>query len=215
VEFGDSWRLSDKPIVKKEYPADPGIADSFATKGVPVQNSEFGHYSDRIKDIVPQAVTVPDEENPWAKPYVQRASQMHFNFSSYAHTLLSEFFERGGRFVNRDFHSPAEYAGLPEKVVINCTGYAARDLWNDRTIIPVRGQTGWLVPQPEANYSVGYSNVSLLSKADGVVVMNTNPDLGEMLGVGNSMELPDRTGIEEGLRLIAPALAPARSLGES
>jgi len=64
-----------------------------------------------------------------------------------------------------------------------------------------------LVPQPGANYGVRYRNVSLLSKADGVVVMNNNPDIGEMLGVGNSMELPDRTAIEEGLRIIAPALA--------
>jgi hypothetical protein len=72
---------------------------------------------------------------------------MHFNFPSYGHLLLTEFFERGGRFVMRDFHRPADLATLPEKVVIHATGCAARDLWNDRTIIPVRGQTGWLVPQ--------------------------------------------------------------------
>jgi hypothetical protein len=207
VEFGDSWAVSDKPIERREYPADPAITDSWATTGLPVQNSEFAHYSPRIKDIVPQGVDVPFAESPWAMPYAQRSSQMHFNFSSYAHTMLGEFFEAGGRFVNRDFHGPAEYGQLPEKVVINCTGYAARDLWSDHTIIPVRGQTGWLVPQPEAPYSVRYRNVSLMSKADGVVVMNNNPDLGEMLGVGNSLELPDRDAILEGLALITPALA--------
>ncbi|MBC2666847.1 FAD-dependent oxidoreductase [Novosphingobium flavum] len=206
VEFHDSYGLSDTPIEKRHYPPDPAITDSYATKGVPVQNSEFMHLSDRIKDIVPQAVDVPAEENPFALPYAQRSSQMHFNFASYAHTLLSEFFAGGGRFVNRDFHSPAEYGQLAEKVVINCTGYAARDLWRDRTIIPVRGQTGWLVPQPDANYGVRYKNVSMLSKGDGVVVQNNNPDIGEMLGVGDSMELPDRSGIEEGLRIMAPAL---------
>jgi len=89
--------------------------------------------------------------------------------------LLSEFFERGGRFVMRDFHDPAEFATLPEKIVFLSTGYAARDLWRDRTIIPDGGKTGWLAPQPEANYAVRYNNCSLLSKADGLVVMNTNP----------------------------------------
>jgi len=207
VEFVDSWALSDKPIERRKWPADPAITDSFANTGLPMQNSEFGHYNERIKDIVPQPVEVTGAENPFGLPFAQRQSAMHFNFASYGHTLLSEFFERGGRFVNRDFHSPAELAGLPEKVVIHATGYAARDLWGDHTIIPVRGQTGWLVPQPGANYGVRYRNVSLLSKADGVVVMNNNPDIGEMLGVGNSMELPDRTAIEEGLRIIAPALA--------
>ena len=109
----------------------------------------------------------------------------------------------------RDFHNPAEIAALKEKVVIHCTGYAARDLWQDKTVIPVRGQTGWLVPQPDARYSVRYRNVSLLSKTDGVVIMNTNPDLGDMLGVGNSMELPNRTDIEDGLKIMAPLFAPA------
>ena len=55
-----------------------------------------------------------------------------------------------------------------------------------------------------------YRNVSLLSKADGVVVMNTNntPDLGDMLGVGNSMELPIKADIEAALKIIAPVLQP-------
>ena len=52
-----------------------------------------------------------------------------------------------------------------------------------------------------------YRNISLLSKRDGVVVMNTNPDIGDMLGVGDSMELPDRGSIEEGLKMLAPIFA--------
>ena len=212
VEFGDSYQVSDTPITKRHWPRDPAITESWSMGGVPHQASEFADYNDRIKDIVPQAVDVPPEENPFPQPYARRSSQMHFNFSSYAHTLLQEFFEQGGRFVMRDFHEPSELGTLPEKVVIHSTGYAARDLWQDHSIIPVRGQTGWLVPQPEANYSVRYKNISLLSKADGVVVMNTNPDIGEMLGVGNSMELADRSNIEEGLRMIAPVFAPKGGL---
>jgi hypothetical protein len=208
VEFSDSYQVSDKAIERRKWPADPAITDSWAIKGIPQQNSEFAHFNDRIKDIVPQPVDVPPEENPFPTAFAQRTSQMHFNFSSYGHLLLTEFFERGGRFVMRDFHEPGELGTLPEKVVIHSTGYAARDLWRDRTIIPVRGQTGWLVPQPEANYGVRYKNVSLLSKADGVVVMNTNPDIGDMLGVGNSMELPERASIEDGLRTMMPLFAP-------
>lgn len=214
VEFSDSYQLSDTPITRRPPAApDPAITESFATKGLPQQNSEFGHYSDRIRDIVPQAVPLAPEDNPFSAPYATRASQMYFNFASYGHLLMSEFFARGGQFVMRDFHNPAELATLREKVVIHCTGYAARDLWQDKTVIPVRGQTGWLVPQPEAHYGVRYKNVSLLSKSDGVVVMNTNPDLGEMLGVGNSMELPIKADIEEGLKIIAPVFAPAAARG--
>jgi hypothetical protein len=204
VVFADAYVLSDTPIVKRKWPADPAITGSFATTGAPQQNSEFAHYSERIKDIVPQLVDLPAQEHPFGQAYVQRAPQMHFNFPAYAQMLLDEFFARGGRFVMRDFHEPAEFGALPEKVVIHCTGYAARDLWNDKTIIPVRGQTGWLVPQAQANYSVRYRNVLLMSKADGVAVMNNNPDIGDMLGVGDSLELPDWSAIEQGLAMIAP-----------
>lgn len=213
VEFSDSYQVSDKPIERRKWPADPAITESWATKGLPQQNAEFAHYSERIKDMVPQPVDLSREENPFGTAYAQRTSQMHFNFASYGHNLLSEFFERGGRFVMRDFHSPAEFGSLPERVVIHSTGFAARDLWQDKTVMPVRGQTGWLVPQPEANYGIRYRNVSLLSKADGVVVMNTNPDIGDMLGVGDSMELPNRANIEDGLRVMAPLFAPAAARG--
>ncbi|MBU6266522.1 MAG: FAD-dependent oxidoreductase [Sphingomonadales bacterium] len=212
VEFGDSWAVSESPITRRHWPADPAITESWRPGGLPQQNSEFAHYNERIKDIVPQPVDLSPEENPFQLPYAQRSSQMYFNFASYGHALLTEFFEMGGRFVNREFHEPGELAGLPEKTVIHCTGYAARDFWRDNTIIPVRGQTGWLVPQDEAHYALRYRNLSVLSKRDGIVVMNnldaSGHDLGEMLGVGDSMELPDRAPIEEALKTLQPLFVP-------
>jgi hypothetical protein len=211
VEFSDNYALSDMPMQRRIWTPDPAITDSYATKGVPLQHTEFAHLDERIRDIVPQSVALAPEEIPFNVPYATRTSQMHFNFSSYAHMLQSEFFGRGGQYVMRDFATPAQFADLKEKVVIHCTGYAARDLMNDHTVIPVRGQTGWLVPQPEANYGVRYKNVSVLSKADGVVVQNNSstPELGDMLGVGNSMELVNRADTEAALQIIAPVFAPA------
>ena len=213
VEFADSYAVSNDPIQRRTWPVNPAVTGNWETTGLPQQNSEFAHLDSLIRDIVPQSVPLSPEENPFDTPYAQRSSQMHFNFPAYGHILLTEFFERGGRFVMRDFHSPREFAALPEKVVIHSTGYAARDLWQDRTIIPVRGQTGWLVPQHEANYSLRFNNVSLMSKADGIVVMNNNPDIGDMLGVGDSTELPNRTPIEEGLATMAPLFAALRTRG--
>jgi glycine/D-amino acid oxidase-like deaminating enzyme len=210
VEFTDGYNLSDTPITRHHPLPDPAIKGAWEAGGLPLQSSEFASYSDRIKDIVPQGVDVPPEESPFRLPYVRRYSQMHFNFPAYAHALLTEFFQRGGRFVMRDFHDQTEYGRLKEKVVINATGFAARDLWRDNTIIPVRGQTGWLVPQTDSYYTVRYRNVFLTSKADGVVIMNNNPDLGEMLGVGDTNELPDRDAILEGLKIIAPVFAGMR-----
>uniref|UniRef100_UPI001C2D4452 FAD-dependent oxidoreductase n=1 Tax=Sphingomonas bacterium TaxID=1895847 RepID=UPI001C2D4452 len=211
VVFHDSYTLSDTPMHRHEFPADPAITDSYANTGRPHQNSEYGHYSDRIKDIVPQMQPLAAEENPFPVGYAARTSQMHFNFASYAHILLTEFLERGGRFEQRDFHAPGEVTSLKEKVVIHSTGYAARDLWRDKTIIPVRGQTGWLAPQPEAAYSIRYKNGLAMSKADGVVIMNFDNDLGEMQGVGNSYEVPDRADTEAALASLAPLFSTPKA----
>lgn len=214
VEFIDSYAVSDKPIKRREDLPDPAITESYATKGLPQQNSEFGHYSDRIRDIVPQSRPLSPEESPFAMPYTTRASTMIFNFASYSDLLLGEFFARGGSFENRVFHAPGDVTTLKEKVVIHSTGFAARDLWRDRTVFPVRGQTGWLVPQTECKYALRFNNMSVQYKADGMVIMNNNPDLGSMLGVGDSMELPMREPIEEALAAFAPIFAampdPAR-----
>jgi len=208
VAFGDSYAVSENPIERRTWPRDSAIADSYETAGLPRQNAEFAHLDSRIRDIVPQPVPLSPEDNPFGTPFAQRSSQMYFNFPAYGHLLLSEFFARGGRYVMRDFHSPRDVGDLPERVIIHATGYAARDLWQDRTVIPVRGQTGWLVPQPGVNYSLRSSNMSAMAKGDGIVVMNNNPDLGDMLGVGDSTELPNRAPIEEAMATLSRFFVP-------
>jgi glycine/D-amino acid oxidase-like deaminating enzyme len=213
VAFGDSYAVSESPIERRTWPVDPAIAGSYETAGLPQQNAEFAHLDSRIRDIVPQAVSLLPEENPFATPFAQRSSHMFFNFPSYGQLLLDEFFSRGGRFEMRNFHSPRDVGELRERVIIHATGYAARDLWQDRTVIPVRGQTGWLVPQPGVNYSLRSSNMSAMSKADGIVVMNTNPDIGDMLGVGDSTELPNRAPIEEAMATLSRFFVPPAGRG--
>jgi glycine/D-amino acid oxidase-like deaminating enzyme len=211
VVIHDAYNLSDTPIVRREHAADPSIHDSYATTGLPHQSSEFASLSHLIRDVVPQAQPVSADENPFGTAYASRSSQMHFNFASYGEVMLAEFFARGGKFERRELHSPGDVTTLKEKVVIHSTGYAARDLWHDKTIIPVRGQTGWLAPQPEANYSIRYKNGLAMSKSDGVVIMNFQTELGDMQGVGNSMELPDRDDALAAMAAMAPIFAKSGS----
>ena len=208
VAFGDSYALSDTPIERRVWTPDPAITDSYETTGQPLQHTEFAHLDSRIRDIVPQSSPLPLEENPFGTPYATRSSQMHFNFPAYGDALMSEFLARGGHYEMRNFASPRDLGDLPERVIIHATGYAARDLWQDRTVIPVRGQTGWLVPQEGVNYSIRSNNMSAMSKGDGIVIMNTNPDLGDMLGVGDSTELPNRAPIEEAMSSLSRFFVP-------
>jgi glycine/D-amino acid oxidase-like deaminating enzyme len=61
---------------------------------------------------------------------------------------------------------------MDERTIINCTGYGARALMSDDSIIPVRGQTAKLIPQPELDYGFNYRSrrVSVYPRRDGLLV---------------------------------------------
>ncbi len=86
--------------------------------------------------------------------------------------------------------------------MINATGYGARALWKDESIVPVRGQIAWLIPQPEVNYGVQYKNLFILSRRDGIVVQDLG-SRGDMEGYGNADEQPDRAAAESAVRVVA------------
>jgi hypothetical protein len=201
IAFIDHYYLSDLPE-GQVAPPDPNVPSlpPPTWSGAPAQNADFAHYDERIRDLTPRAQPLPDDVNPFPAKYVRRATNLLFNFTEYGHLLTSQFFAAGGKIVMRDFHSPSELAHLPEKVVINCPGFAARDWWKDKAMMPVRGQTGWLIPQPEVQYGLTYRSVQVLSKSDGIMVIAL--EHGDMKGYNNSDESPNRAESERAVRVI-------------
>jgi hypothetical protein len=202
VDFADEYRLSDTPPQRNEETPDPSLG-TYATTGKPQQNYEFGRYSDLIADLTPRPQVLPEGSTPFPVKYVTRQEVMFFNFGSYGHLLLSEFYGAGGKVEIREIHHPSDLGQLKEKVVINCPGYAARDLWKDKYMIPVRGQTAWLIPQPEVKYGLSYGGTNMLSKSDGIMVMHPpGPLKGDMNAVGNGEEVESRQEAEDAVRVI-------------
>jgi len=161
VQFADRYTLSEIPLAEMREKMEAQDTLGFAT------------YSDRIADITSShPVVLPAGANPFPVPYARRSTGLQFNIHDYAHQLLNDFRLAGGQIVMREFHAPSEFSQLKEKVVINCTGYGARALWKDESIVPVRGQIGWLLPQPEVTYGLYYRDVSLVSRTDGIVVQS-------------------------------------------
>jgi glycine/D-amino acid oxidase-like deaminating enzyme len=124
-----------------------------------------------------------------------------FNIADYSRQLVTDFLIEGGRIERLELHSPSELNQLAQKVLINATGYGARELWKDESIIPVRGQIAWLIPQPEVNYGVFYKNLYVLSRRDGIVVQDVGD--GEMDGYGDANEQPDRQKAEAAVQALA------------
>ena len=69
----------------------------------------------------------------------------------------------------------------------------------------MRGQIGWLIPQPEVRYGLYYRDVGVLSRRDGIVVQAL--DGGDMKGYANADETPDRAESERAVAAIAPLFA--------
>jgi len=188
VAFADRYTLSDIP---------------FAEMGEQMEARDtlgFGGYMDRIADITPNPQLLPPGANPFAVKYARRSTSLQFNIHDYAHQLLNDFRLAGGKIEMREFRSPAEFTQLKQKVVINCTGYGARSLWKDDSIVPVRGQIAWLLPQPEVNYGLYYNDVSTVSRSDGIVVQSIAG--GDLRGYKDDNETVSREEADQAVGVI-------------
>lgn len=160
----------------------------------------FAKLDNRIQDIEPQGnrIAIDDPRLPYSS--VHKKPNLIFNVASYSDYLLKQFLERGGRIKIMTLRHPSELTALPEPVFINCTGYGARALWQDESVIPVRGQIAWLIPQPEALCSLSYENVYVVSRRDGIVVQWMGDDMS--FGFGSTNETPNIAEAHRGVSIL-------------
>jgi D-amino-acid oxidase len=177
-----------------------------ASSPPPTESLDFASYGGRIADLVPRGVRLPADTAPFRAASVQRNEFMIFNIADYGHTLLNDFFVAGGQYRHAEFQHPAQIAALGKKVVINCTGYGARALWRDDSVVPVRGQIARLIPQPDVRYGLYYKHVYVVPRRDGIVVQAL--DGGDMKGYGDANETVDRAESNHAVTTLAELFAP-------
>ena len=88
---------------------------------------------------------------------------------------MRDFLLFGGRIVIRKFDTPRDLMSLTEPIVVNCTGLGSFTLFDDKELVPIKGQLTLLVPQPEVHYRAGGrtpsgANASMNPRSDGIVV---------------------------------------------
>ena len=113
-------------------------------------------------------------EHRFQAPYVRTFKEMLIEPHTYMRALLRDFRIAGGKVVLRELHDPAEVAGLPENVIVNCTGLGAKSLFSDAEMTPIQGQLTYLVPQPEVNYIVLSGELYMFPRHDGIVLGGTH-----------------------------------------
>jgi D-amino-acid oxidase len=219
IEYTDRYSLSDDPIPLPPPPGQvqprmPGSTPSGAPgatpgKTQPRNQSEesipFASYADSIRDLTPRFIDMPPGTHPFPTAHVRRGSSLMFNIAEYSRQLYTDFLIAGGKIETVEFHAPGDLQALQQKVIINCPGYGARQLWTDESIIPVRGQIGWLIPQPGVNYGIYYKDIGILGRRDGIVVQVSK--YGDDTGWKDENETPDREEAEDGVRDLAALYA--------
>jgi glycine/D-amino acid oxidase-like deaminating enzyme len=186
VTWTDRYNLGDGPPAPRHPP----------------EAIDFAHYDSRLNDIVPGFRTLAPGDHPFPVARARHGTSMQFNVAALGDRLFADFLREGGHFEPMVFHTPADFARLAQPVIVNCTGYGARALMRDDSIIPVRGQITWLAPQPEVTYGLQYRSVSILPRPEGIVVQYVGES--EMFGVGSDDETPDRGEAERAIAAIAP-----------
>ena len=193
VFWNDNYMLRDAPR--------PDDAPSTPEPAHPQPAVDFAYYSDRIRDLGSRSRPLEPHEHPFPVAQARLGLTMTFNVAELAARLTADFLREGGRIHQMTFTTPADLARLSEPVVVNCTGYGARALWGDDSITPVRGQISWLAPQPEIDYSLYYSGVSVVPRPDGIVVQNLGGS--DMYGYGIDEEVADRAEAEQAINTVA------------
>ena len=178
VEFIDSYYVSDSTDTERHH----GTATDQRPKFAELQR-------ELVNELIPKSEEYGPGRHPFDQRYLRRNTLMMFNLTAYSRMLVSDFAAGGGKIEIAEFHTPADFAGLRQKTLINATGYGSRALFDDQSITPVRGQLARVIPQPEVHYGLFYKGVSFVPRRDGLVFQAVGED--DYYGFNDATADPD------------------------
>ena len=78
----------------------------------------------------------------------------------------------GAEFVERSFNTPSDLMGLEEELIVNCLGLGARQAFDDRNLVPIRGQLALFQPLKES-FMLDHAQGYVISRPDLLVLGGT------------------------------------------
>jgi glycine/D-amino acid oxidase-like deaminating enzyme len=192
--------LSDVPV---EYIDNYFVSDNAAPSRRPEAVDSRPQFATFQRELLPDLLVHSETLAPGAhslgQHYLRRSTIMMFNLTAYTRMLMSDFRQNGGKIEIAEFHSPGDFSRVPQKTLINATGYGARALFGDQSVTPVRGQLARTMPQPEVGYGLYYNGVSFLPRRDGLVFQAVGDDY---FGYGDETAAPDRAEADRAVTTI-------------
>ncbi len=126
----------------------------YSWRDTPPNPSEGGPGEDAMLPLhlrTGQEVLGPGE-HPFPGQYAIRSPWMRIEPSIYLDALVRDFLLFGGRISIRTLETRGDLMSLGESLIVNCSGLGSRDLFDDDSMTPVKGQLTLLTPQPEIDY---------------------------------------------------------------
>ncbi len=130
--------------------------------------------SDTYPGMYPQRIRLSQSEHPFPAEHVLHIDTMLVEPAVYLPAMMNDFQIAGGKIVVKEFKDRGEVLELDEPVVINCTGLGSRDLFDDKELIPIKGQLTFLLPQEEVEYIIiGNRGLYMFPRSDGILLGGT------------------------------------------
>jgi len=126
-------------------------------------------------------------EHPFPTAYAQHLVSMQIDPSVLLRRLVQDVQLAGGKFVIRTFKNLSDVLSLRERVIFNCTGLGARELFGDEDLTAAKGQLVFLPPDPAVDYMTiggGRGNLHMFPRSDVVL-------LGAIFKPGDFTRLPE------------------------
>ncbi|MEO0500170.1 MAG: FAD-dependent oxidoreductase, partial [Pseudomonadota bacterium] len=184
---GNPVEFTPRFYIRSERP-EPALANPPPDTGN-VQTGDFLELGRQLRGLTPpwrerEGTPFPTEAG------VRGGLVMTFNIAEYTRQMIEDFLAMGGRIERTKIGSFEEMMRLPGEAIANCSGYEAKMLAGDDSLVPVRGQIAWMVPQSDRLYGIYHRGVMALSRRDGLLIQETGGN--DYFGFGDESEKPKR-----------------------
>jgi glycine/D-amino acid oxidase-like deaminating enzyme len=150
------------------------VGDDYGIRWLPTYTETEGEPERALLPTFPPVNRVlRADEHPFPVEHLVRYDTLYVETGRYLRQLVRDVQVAGGGIQVRRFSTPADLAALPERLVFNCTGLGARELFGDTELRPVRGQLAVLLPQPEIRYAFTGEAGYMFPRADGILLGGT------------------------------------------
>lgn len=149
------------------------LRPTYMFQNSPLSPHSLLNFDSPIKDLLPGLRELATAENLLNSRVTRTFQTMMIEPAIYLPAVIQDYKQAGGHIVQREFHSAADLALLPERVVVNCTGLGAATLFGDKELAPIKGQLTILTPQSEVDYVALPLGRYMFPRKDGIVLGGT------------------------------------------